>query len=100
MDELFGFPVIETDLFQDAEEPVIVFGVLNKEKNMPKEQCKEQALFRYTWPGENEKHICLNHALELSNIARAMGFHLQLIPLSDEEQMKAICSQKSVETTE
>ncbi|RJX17560.1 MAG: hypothetical protein C4575_13025 [Desulforudis sp.] len=57
------------------------------------EQCQEQALFRYTWPGQDEKFICLTHAVSLRNIANAMGLFLQLIPLSDAEQQIAHCSQ-------
>lgn len=55
--------------------------------------CQEQAFFRYTWPGQDEKFICLTHAGALMNIANAMGLFLQLIPLSGAEQQTAHCSQ-------
>jgi hypothetical protein len=60
----------------------------------PEEQtCQEPALFRYTWPGRDESYVCLTHAQGLINIAQAMGFHLQLIILSNEEMLEKHCSQ-------
>ena len=43
--------------------------------------CGEMAAFRYTWPGKNEAHICVDHAVQLMNVARAISLPLQLIPL-------------------
>ena len=57
-------------------------------------QCQQQALFRYTWPGRDESFICLEHAQQLRNVAEAMGFHIQLIPLSGDEQAGVSCSQQ------
>ena len=45
--------------------------------------CTESAEYRYTWPGQDESYICGIHAIKLTNIANAMGLHLQLIPLED-----------------
>ena len=56
-------------------------------------KCQEPAVFRYTWPGKDEACICLVHAQGLKQIASAMGFYIQLIPLSDKEQETAHCSQ-------
>ena len=56
-------------------------------------QCQQQALFRYTWPGRDESFICLEHAQQLRNVAKAMGLHIQLTPLSGDEQAEASCSQ-------
>ena len=44
-----------------------------------KQECKNPALFRYTWPGQDESFVCIEHAQALLNIANAMGLHLQLI---------------------
>jgi len=46
--------------------------------------CDEPASFRYTWPGQDEAGICLQHAEQLSAISEAMGLHVQLIPLPPE----------------
>ena len=56
--------------------------------------CQQQAIYRFTWPGQDEKCICLIHALGLNNIAKAMDFHLQFITLSPEEMLYESCSQK------
>ena len=44
--------------------------------------CDEPAAFRFTWPGQDEAGICIDHVDKLQNIARAMGLHLQVIPLT------------------
>lgn len=49
--------------------------------------CEQPALFRYTWPGKDESHCCVIHAVHLKSVAKAIGLHLQLIPLTVEEQM-------------
>lgn len=46
--------------------------------------CNQPASFRFTWPGNDEAGICLQHSEQLSAISAAMGFHVQLIPLSKE----------------
>jgi hypothetical protein len=56
--------------------------------------CKQQAVFRYTWPGKDENFICIEHGLKLQRIAQAMGLYIQLIPLSEDERLKANCSQE------
>jgi len=56
-------------------------------------QCQQQAAFRYTWPGKDEKFICSEHAEQLQYVACTMGLHLQLIPLSEDEQAQVSCSQ-------
>lgn len=54
--------------------------------------CKRDAKYRYTWPGNDESFICERHSLKMAVVARAMGLHLQLIPL-DEGQPET-CTQK------
>ena len=56
-------------------------------------KCQQQAVFRYTWPGRDEACICLEHAMQMRGVSEAMGFKLQFIPLSGQEQMTATCSQ-------
>jgi hypothetical protein len=56
--------------------------------------CQQIAMYRFTWPGQDEKCICLIHALTLINIAKALDLHLQLIQLSPEEMLCKSCSQK------
>lgn len=57
-------------------------------------KCNQQALFRYTWAGQDEKFCCLEHAQQLQNVARSISYYVQLIPLSGDEQMKAKCTQE------
>lgn len=54
-------------------------------------KCQEQALFRYTWAGRNESFCCLTHAQQIQVVAQAMGYYVQLIPLSGDEQLKVTC---------
>ncbi len=44
--------------------------------------CGELAAFRYTWPGKGEAACCVEHAMQLSRVAGAIGLPLQLIPIS------------------
>ena len=51
-------------------------------------------MFRYTWPGRDEAYACVEHAKQLKNVAQALGFHLQMIPLTgviDDEEIQ--CAQ-------
>ena len=43
--------------------------------------CGEHAAFRFTWPGKPESHVCVDHALQVMGVARAIGLPLQLIPV-------------------
>lgn len=54
-------------------------------------KCDQQALFRYTWAGRDESFCCLEHAQQIQGVAQAMGYYVQLIPLSGDEQMKVSC---------
>lgn len=47
--------------------------------------CQETAVVRYTWPGKDESVACEPHARKLLSVAAALGFHLQLIPLSKDD---------------
>lgn len=47
--------------------------------------CPAPAAYRYTWPGGDEARICEEHSAHMRGVARAMGMHLQLIPLNEEE---------------
>jgi len=59
--------------------------------SMEEKVCDQIAIFRYTWPGKDESFICLSHSKQLKGIAKAIGMHLQLIPLVNNEQA---CRQK------
>ena len=48
------------------------------------EQCGGLATFTYTWPGRDEAVICVECAEKLTNVANAIGMHLQLIPITGE----------------
>lgn len=53
-------------------------------------KCGGPAHVRYTWPGKDQANACLIHAIEIEGIAKAMGLHLQFIPIDwmDEKTMK------------
>lgn len=55
--------------------------------------CQFTPMFRYTWPGQDERFACIIHAQQWIGIADAMNFHLQMIPLSPDEMMTNTCSQ-------
>ena len=54
--------------------------------------CENNAAFRFTWPGRDESHICIEHAAWLRRVADALGMHLQLIPLGLGEEFS--CQQR------
>ena len=62
-------------------------------------KCNQQALFRYTWAGRDESYCCLEHAQGIKTIADAIGYYVQFIPLSGNEQMDKTC-QNEVEEKE
>lgn len=43
--------------------------------------CGAVAAYRFTWPGEDEAGICVEHAPHMRGVAEALGLRLQLIPL-------------------
>ena len=57
-------------------------------------KCDQQPMFRYTWAGQDEKYCCIEHAHKLMYVAEALGYYVQLIPLSGDEQMKVTCTQE------
>ena len=60
-------------------------------------RCENAATHRYTWPGNEEKLICDEHLPKLRAIADAMGFYLQVIPLSTEDMDAGLgCGQNNL----
>jgi len=55
--------------------------------------CGNQAVYRYTWPGQREALCCQGCADRLLNVATAMGFNLQFVELSVVEAQARTCSQ-------
>jgi len=47
--------------------------------------CGELAVYRFTWPGQNEAGVCERHSKAVTNVANAMGCYIQLIPLDTQE---------------
>jgi hypothetical protein len=57
--------------------------------------CENLATYRFTWPGDDEQVICEEHKPKLEAVPRAMGFHLQIIPLPLEDMDAGLlCNQK------
>lgn len=48
-----------------------------------KNLCPQPAIVRYTWPGRDEAVVCRRHAQAIAWVARGIGLHLQMIPLSE-----------------
>ena len=60
-----------------------------------KNKCKNLAMYRFTWPMNDESIICEEHAGHLRSVANAIGIHLEIIPLSKNElKMNLTCKQK------
>lgn len=51
-------------------------------KSVNETLCGQHAAFRYTWPGRDESHCCVEHGLQLQNVARAIGCYVQMIPIA------------------
>lgn len=47
--------------------------------------CTNPGAYRFTWPGQDEAHICREHMPKLRSIAAAMGLPLQIIPLDPDQ---------------
>jgi hypothetical protein len=52
--------------------------------------CDAPAVVRYTWPGRDEAGACTEHALMVRNTSEAMGCHVQLIPITNDEMIAAL----------
>ena len=44
-------------------------------------QCLNEASYRYTWAGEDESFVCMEHEKQIKRIAGALGYHCQTIPI-------------------
>lgn len=62
---------------------------------MSENLCQEPALFLFTWLGNEKEFICLEHAEQLMQVARAIGPKLYLSMLSNDKLLEGVqCSQK------
>lgn len=50
--------------------------------------CPLLSQYRYTWPGNTEKHVCVVHALQVARVADAIGLPLQMIDVPINEQVQ------------
>lgn len=39
-------------------------------------------MFRYTWPGKDEAFCCAEHAFGITRVAKVIGCHLQMHPIT------------------
>ena len=51
--------------------------------------CKQYAAVKYTWPGRDQSAACVDCAGKLVGVARAIGLHVQLIPITTDEHAKS-----------
>jgi len=56
-----------------------------------KMECGLPASVRYTWPGKDEAFACPVHANVIQHVARALGMHLQMIPLAPLDRVAHTC---------
>jgi len=52
---------------------------------MGNKKCQNKAAYRYTWAGRDEAICCEKHAIGIKRIGEAMGYYIQLIPLSEKD---------------
>ena len=58
--------------------------------------CDNPAKYRFTWPGRDESLICEEHVVKLMSVTYAMGFHLSVTTLSEQDlKLGLTCSQES-----
>jgi len=58
--------------------------------------CDNPAKYRFTWPGRDESFVCEDHVVKLKSVANAMGFHLSVTPLSEQDlKLGLTCNQES-----
>ena len=50
-------------------------------------KCGAPAMYRYYWPGKDESLSCVLCAMKLQTVASAIGLHLQIIKLSEEDML-------------
>lgn len=43
--------------------------------------CPRVAVYKYTWPGEEERIVCEHHSHKLQDVARALSFRITLTVL-------------------
>lgn len=48
--------------------------------------CRNKGAYRYTWPGQDEALVCEAHVRKLRTVAGALGMHLQLIRVREDER--------------
>ena len=53
---------------------------------MEQVQCGQSAEFRYTWAGQDESFCCFEHGQQIQGVAQAIGYHIQLIQLAEDEE--------------
>ena len=55
--------------------------------------CQQPAAVRYTWPGRDEAVVCRRHANAIAFVAKAIDLNLQMIQLSEADQLLSLtCS--------
>jgi hypothetical protein len=50
--------------------------------------CTDEAIFKYTWPEQQERYACIDHAVQVQALALSVGFSVRMIVLSTPQ----ICS--------
>lgn len=59
-------------------------------------KCKNDAEYRFYWPGKDESVICEKHKLKLENVVRTIGLHLPIIRLSEADRAMGLKCQQEI----
>jgi hypothetical protein len=66
--------------------------------------CEGEAGWRFTWPGEAEKQVCVRCAARASGVAEAMGFDLEVrrltVVLCERHQVEGVQLWRKLEASE
>ena len=48
--------------------------------NDQEQKCDKDGVFFYTWPGQDQALVCLEHAEGIKAVANAIGSQIEMIP--------------------
>jgi len=75
----------KTSRLEQIQENAALIHALKNEGSQMSKKCEKKGCYRYTWPGRDEAVCCLNHSVGIKKVSEVMGFHLQMVPLSEKD---------------
>ncbi len=61
---------------------------MNEDQPTKEIKCTLPALFKYTWPGNDEAAACFEHSFQIKKVAEAIGLHLQMIQVDQRRELE------------